>query len=200
MSAYPLPGNPGTPRSLRKQKSTHHAIRGIGSEKAARFCLILSGASVEQAVTDLSQQARNTYPPSIEVEVEGWYQAIQPGDDPEALIQRFLGWAQEAMIEETAQSGRRRLIRSSARLEHIENTWQERKQRGQEKIYHSTMQANLFYRKWQQGIKAAERCVSLIRAQPTGACSDAQEPSPVPEPTRPAMRLPDWEPRPPEHN
>lgn len=48
------------------------------SEQALRFCLVLSGTSVERAVTDLSQQTRNTYPASIEVDIAGWRHAMEP--------------------------------------------------------------------------------------------------------------------------
>ena len=170
------------------------------SEQAVRFCLVLSRTSVERAVTDLSQQVRSTYPASIEVDIEGWHHAMEPGDDPDALIQKFLGWAHEAMIEDKAQATRRRLSigRPSARLENIESIWEARKQGGPEKIYLAAMQANLFFQKWQQGIAAVQRCVDLLRAQSTGAWSDAQESGTVPGPSRPAMKLPDWDPRPPD--
>ena len=70
--------------------------------------------------------------------------------------------------------------RTSARLEHIESTWDARKQEGPEKVYLATMQANFFFQKWQQGIAAVERCVDLLRAQPAGVWSEAQEPGTVP--------------------
>jgi len=79
------------------------------SDQTVRFCLAHSRTSAERAVTDLSQQVRRTHPASIEVEIEGWHHAIEPGDDPDALIQKFLGWAQNAMTEEKAQEERRRL-------------------------------------------------------------------------------------------
>ena len=143
---------------------------------------------------------RRTYPASIEVDIEGWHYAIEPGDDPDALVQKFLGWAHEAMIEAKGQPARRRLSigRPLARLEHIENSWEARKQRGPERVYLATMQANLFYQKWQQGIAAAARCVDLLRAPPTGVWSDAQESRTVPESAWPTMKLPDWDPRPPD--
>jgi len=169
------------------------------SEQAVRFCLALSGTSAERAVTDLSQQVRSTYPASIEVDIEGWHHAIEPGDDPDALVQKFLGWAQEVMTEDKAQTTRKRLIigKTSTRLEHIESRWEARKQEGQERVYLATTQVNLFFQKWQQGIGAAARCVDLLRAQPAGVWSDAQDSRPVPEPTWSTMKLPDWDPRPP---
>lgn len=172
------------------------------SEQATQFCLVLSAASVERAITDLSRQVRNTYPASIEVDIAGWHHAVEPGDDPDALVQKFLGWAHEAMIEDKAQATRKRLSmsRTPARLEHIESTWEARRQKGQETVYLATTQANLFFQKWQQGIAAAERCVDLLRAQPGGTWHDAQEPRTVPGPAGPAGpagKLPDWEPRPP---
>ena len=169
------------------------------SEQAVRFCLVLSRTSVERAVADLSQQVRSTYPASIEVDIEGWHHAMEPGDDPDALIPEFLGWAHEAMTEEKAHATRKRLSisRASARLEHIESSWEAAKQRGQETVYLATMQANLFFQKWQQGIAAAERFVDLLRAQPTEVWSDEQESGTVPGPAGPAMKLPDWDPRPP---
>lgn len=168
------------------------------SEQAVRFCLALSGTSAERAVTDLSQQVRSTYPASIEVDIEGWRHAIEPGDDPDALVQKFLGWAQEAMTEEKAQATRKRLIigKTSSRLEHIESRWEARKHEGQERVYLATTQANLFFQKWQQGIAAAARCVDLLRAQSAGAWSDAQDSRPVLGPTWSTIKLPDWDPRP----
>jgi hypothetical protein len=199
----PASGEPGEPvrtdfLALATAIATGSYQREL-SEQAVRFCLVLSGTSVERAITDLSQQVRSTYPASIEVDIEGWHHAMEPGDDPDALVQKFLGWAHEAMIEDKAQPTRRRLSmgRPSARLEHIESIWDARKQGGSEKVYLATMQANRFFQKWQQGIAAVERCVDLLRAQPTGVWSDAQESGTVSGPSRPAMKLPDWDPRPP---
>jgi hypothetical protein len=199
----PASGEPGEP--VRTDFLTLATAIATGSyqselsEQAVRFCLVLSGTSVERAITDLSQQVRSTYPASIEVDIEGWHHAMEPGDDPDALVQKFLGWAHEAMIEDKAQPTRRRLSmgRPSARLEHIESIWDARKQGGSEKVYLATMQANRFFQKWQQGLAAVERCVDLLRAQPTGVWSDAQESGTVSGPSRPAMKLPDWDPRPP---
>ena len=200
----PASGEPGEPvRTDLLALSTAiatGAYRGGLSPHAARFCLVLSGASAGRALTDLSQQVRSTYPASIEVDIEGWHHAMEPGDDPEALVHEFLGWAHEAMTEEKAQSARGWLGRgrSSARLEHIENTWQERKHRGEEKVYLATRQAILFYQKWQQGLAAAERCISLLQAQPPAVWSDVPAPGPVSGPARLAIELPDWDPRPPD--
>ena len=115
------------------------------SEQAVRFCLALSRTSAERAVTDLSQQVRSTYPASIEVDIEGWRHAIEPGDDPDALVQKFLGWAQEAMTEDKAQATRKRLIigKTSSRLEHIESRWEARKHEGQERVYLNTLNLKL---------------------------------------------------------
>ena len=197
----PASGEPGEP--VRTDFLTLSTTIATGayqselSEQAVRFCLVLSDISVERAVTDLSQQVKSTYPASIEVDIEGWHHAVEPGDDPDALVQKFLGWAYEAMIEDKAQPTRRRLSigKHSARLEHIESIWEARKQGGPEKVYLATMQANLFFQKWQQGIAAVERCVDLLRAQSTRVWSDAQESGTVPGP---AMKLPDWDPRPPD--
>jgi len=169
------------------------------SEQAVRFCLALSGTSAERAVTDLSEQVRSTYPASIEVDIEGWHHAIEPGDDPDALVQKFSGWAQEAMTRDKAQTTHKRLIigKTSTRLEHIESRWEARKQEGQESVYLATMRVNLFYQEWQQGIAAAARCADLLRAQPARVWSDAQDSRPLPGPTWSTMKLPDWDPRPP---
>jgi hypothetical protein len=169
------------------------------SEQAARFCLVLSAPLVERAVTELSQQVRSTYPVSIEVDIEGWHHAVGPTDDPAALIQEFLSWADGEMARARTQTSRRRLAigRPSARLEQVESTWEERKQRGQEAVYQATFQAIRYFQKWNHGLGAAERCVNLLRAQPAGAGSDAQMPDAVPGPPRAAMELPDWDPRPP---
>jgi hypothetical protein len=176
------------------------AYQGELSPHAVRFCLVLSGASVERALTDLSQQVRNTYPASIEVDIEGWHHAMEHSDDPETLVQEFQGWAHEAMTEEMAQSARGWLGigRSAARLQHIENTWQERQQSGQDKVYLATTQAILFYQKWEHGLAAAERCIGLLRAQPPAVWSDTPAPGTVSGPARLAIELPDWDPRPPD--
>jgi regulator of replication initiation timing len=169
------------------------------SEQAARFCLMLSATSAERAVTDLSQRVRSTKPASIEVEIEGWRYAIEPADEPADLVRKFLGWADEEMATARTQASRRRLGigRPSARLEQIEDSWEERKQRGQEAVYQATFQANRFFQKWNKGLEAAGRCVSLLRTQAVGAWSDAQGPDPVAGPPGAAMELPDWDPRPP---
>ena len=171
------------------------------SEQAVRFCLILSETSVERAVTDLSQQVRSTYPASIEVDIEGWHHAMEPGDDPEALVRKFLDWAaDEQMAGAKEQSTRRWLTigRSSARLEQIESSWEERKRTGSEAAYLAAIQVNLFFQKWQQGITAAGQCVGLLRAQPAGAWSDTQESGAVPGWPRPSIKLPDWDFHPPD--
>lgn len=169
------------------------------SEQTARFCLVLSATSVERAVTDLRQQVRSTYPASIEVDIEGWHHAVIPTDDPAALIQEFLSWADGEMATAREQASRRRLpiSRPSARLEQVESTWEERKKRGQEAVYQATFQAIRYFQKLNHGLGAADRCVDLLRAQPAGAWSDAQEPDAVSGPPRAAMELPDWDPRPP---
>ena len=168
------------------------------SDQTVRFCLALSRTSAERAVTDLSQQVRRTHPASIEVNIEGWRYAIEPGDDPDALIQKFLGWAQNAMTEEKAQAARKRLsIGRTTRLEHIEGRWEALKPEGRERVHLATTQANLFFQKWEQGIAAAARCVDLLRAQPARVWSDTQESRMVPESAWPTMKLPDWDPRPP---
>jgi hypothetical protein len=176
------------------------ASHGELSPHAVRFCLVLSAASIERALTDLSHQVRSTYPASIEVDIEDWRHAAVPLDDPEALAHEFLGWAHEAMTEEKAQPVRGWLGRgrSSARLEHIENTWQERQQRGQEKVYLAATQAILFYQKWEQGLAAAERCIGLLQARSPAGWSDAQAPGTVCGPPGLAIELPDWDPRPPD--
>ena len=121
------------------------------SELAVRFCLGLSRASVERAVTDLSQQVSNAYPASIEVDISGWRRAIDPGDDPDELVQKFMDWTHEAMTEEKAPARRGWLSigRLSARLEYSESI-EARKQEKQETVYQATRQANLFFQKWQQ--------------------------------------------------
>jgi hypothetical protein len=176
------------------------AYQGELSPHAVRFCLVLSGASVERALADLSQQVRNTYPASIEVDIEGWHHAMEHSDDPETLVHEFQDWAHEAMTAEKAQSARGWLGvgRSAARLQHIENTWQERQQNGQDKVYLATTQAILFYQKWQHGLAAAERCIGLLRVQPPAVWSAAQAPGTVSGPARLAIELPDWDPRPPD--
>jgi len=175
------------------------AYPGKLSAQAVRFCLVISAASVQRAVTGLSQQVRSTYPASLEVEIEGWHQAVEPGDDPDALVRKFLDWADQAMTEEKDQATRKRLsiARPSTRLEQIESSWQARKRRGQETVYLATAQADNFFRDWKHGIAAGDRCIDLLRAQPAGAWGDAQESRPVAVPVRPAMELPAWEPRPP---
>jgi hypothetical protein len=167
------------------------------SEQAVRFCLILSRASVERAITDLSKLVSSTYPASIEVDVEGWHHAMKPGDDPDALVLQFLNWAREAMREDEAQATRRRLNigRNSARLDNIKGIWEARKQGGHERVDLATRQVNVFFARWEQGIAAARRCVDLLRAQPAGAWSDARE-SPAIGAPRLAMELPEWDPRP----
>lgn len=169
------------------------------SEQAAGFCLVLWATSVERAVTELRQQVRSTYPASIEVDIEDWQHAVVPTDDPAALIQEFLSWADGEMATARAQASRRRLpiSRPSARPEQIESTWEERKKRGQEAVHQATFQAIRYFQKLNHGLGAADRCIDLLRAQQAGAWSDAQEPDAVPGPPRAVMELPDWDPRPP---
>jgi hypothetical protein len=169
------------------------------SAQAARFCLLLSRATVERAVTELSQQVRSTCPASIEVDIEGWHHAVEPGDDPDVLVEEFVGWAARAMTEDKDKATRKRLSlgRPSARLEHIESDWEARKRQGQETVYRATAQVNNFFRDWQHGIAAAARCVEELRAQPTGEWSDPQQPRTLAGPARPVMPLPGWDPRPP---
>jgi len=169
------------------------------SEQAARFCLMLSATSVERAVTELRQQVWSTYPASIEVDIEGWHHAMGPTDDPAALIQEFLGWADGEMATARMQASRRRLGigRPSARLEQVESTWEECKQRGQEAVHQATFQAILYFRNWNQGLEAAGRCIDMLRSQAAGAWSDEREPDAVAGPRGAAMELPDWDPRPP---
>lgn len=163
------------------------------SGHAARFCLILSEASIERAITDLSKLVMSTYPASIEVDVDGWHHAMKPGDDPDALVQQFLNWARMAMSEDEAQATRWRLsIGRNSALENIKSSWEVRKQDGQETVDLATRQANVFFQKWEQGIAAAERCVKLLQDQSAGAWSDAQDSR-----ARLAMELPGWDPRPP---
>lgn len=168
------------------------------SEQAARFCLLLSRTSVQRAVADLSQQVKSTYPASIGVDIRGWHHAIEPGDDPDALVQEFLEWAHDAMNEDKAQATRKRLgiSKPSARLERIESTWKARKQEGQETVYQAARQANDFYAKWQKGIAAAGECVELLRDQ--SAWGDTREPRTGHGTARPAMRLPAWDLEPPD--
>src|SRR5690348_8018976 len=169
------------------------------SEQAARFCLMLSATSVEQAVTELRQQVWSTYPASIEVDIEGWHHAVGPTDDPAALMQEFLGWADGELAAARTQASRRRLGigRPSARLEQVESTWEERKQRGREAVHQATFQAIHYFRNWNQGLEAAGRCTDLLRTQAAGAWRDAREPDAVSGPPRAAMELPDWDPSPP---
>jgi hypothetical protein len=201
MPAGSEPGDP-VPNDLRTLSTAivTGAYRGQLSPHAVRFCLALSVASVERALTDLSQQVRNTYPASIEVDIEGWHHAMEHSDDPETLVHEFQDWAHEAMTEEKAQSARGWLGvgRSAARLQHIENTWQERQQNGQDKVYVAATQAIFFYQKWQHGLAAAERCIGLLRAQPPAVWSDAQAPGTAAGPASLAIELPDWDPRPPD--
>jgi uncharacterized coiled-coil protein SlyX len=165
------------------------------SEQVTRFCLILSRAWAQRAITDLSQYVKSTYPPSIEIDIEGWHHAVRPGDGPEVLTQEFLGWAHKAMDEAKAQPvpWLHRIAGPAARIEQIEKTWQPRMQRGHEQVYLATREVNDFYGKWQEGIGAAERCIGLLRPEPTGAWSDAREPGPAPESAEPAMKLPGWD-------
>jgi len=169
------------------------------SEQAARFCLMLLATSVERAVTELRQQVWSAYPASIEVDIEGWHHAVGPTDDPAALIQEFLGWADGEMDTARMQASRRRLGigRPSARLGQVESTWEECKQRGQEAVHQATFQAILYFRNWNQGLEAAGRCIDMLRSQAAGAWSDAREPDAVAGPRGAAMDLPDWDPRPP---
>src|SRR5689334_10986148 len=169
------------------------------SEQAARFCLMLSATSVERAVTELRRRVWSTYPTSIEVDIEGWQHAVGPTDDPAALIQEFLGWSDAEMAEVRTQVSRRRLGigRPSARLEQVESTWEERKQRGQETVHQATFQPILYFRNWNQGLEAAGRCIDMLRSQAAGAWSDAQRPDAVGGPRGTAMELPDWDPGPP---
>jgi len=200
-SGHPPP--PGEPARTDLLSLATAIATGTGpgefSASAMRFCLMLSATSVEQAVTDLSQQVRSTWPASIEVSIEGWHHALEPGADPAALEPEFLDWMDAQMAEAMTQASRRRLPirRSSARLEDIESSGAERRERGREAVYHASLQVNRYYQKWQQGIAAAERCVSLLRAQRAGRWSDAPEPGPFPGLPRPVMKLPDWDPRPP---
>ena len=169
------------------------------SEQAARFCLMLSAASAERAVTDLSQRVRSTMPASIEVEIEGWRYAVEPADEPADLVGKFLAWADEELATARTRASRRRMSigRPSARLEQVESTWEECKHRGQEAVYQATFQANRYFQKWNKELEAAGRCVSLLRTQAAGAWSDTRGPDAVPGPQGAAMELPDWDPRPP---
>ena len=175
------------------------AYRGKPSEQAVRFCLVLSTGSVERAVTDLRQHVASTRPASIEITIDGWHHAVEPGDDPDTLVRDFAGWAHQAMTEDKAQAARRRLGvgRLPARIEHIESSWQTRSRAGQETVYAATAQVNRFFQRWQHEMTAAGRCVELLRDQPTGV-GDTQEPRPVPEPAGLTLKLPGWDLRPPE--
>jgi hypothetical protein len=168
---------------------------GQPAAQTARFCLVLSRASVERAVTDLSQHVSDSRPASIEVTIEGWHHAIEPGDDPEALVQSFLGWAHETLTEDKAQAARKRLSmgRLPARLEQIESRWERISRAGQEIVYDATAQANRFFQRWQHELAAAGRCVELLQAQSAAEAADTV-PSPVSEP---AVKLPDWDLEPP---
>jgi hypothetical protein len=175
------------------------AYQGKPSEQAVRFCLVLSAAAVERAVTDLRQHVASTRPASIEITIDGWHHAVEPGDDPDTLVRDFAGWAHQAMTEEKAQAARRRLSigRLPARIEQIESSWQTRSRAGQETVYAATAQVNRFFQRWQHEMAAAGRCVELLRAQPTGVPGDTQESVPVPEPAGLTLPLPDWNLRPP---
>jgi hypothetical protein len=201
--ATPPSGEPGEP--VRTDFLTLATAIATGayqrkpSEQAVRFCFVLSRATVERAVTDLSQHVASTYPASIEVKIDGWLHAVEPGDDPDALVQEFAGWAHEAMIEAKAQATRRRLIvgRLPARIEQIESSWETLSRAGQETVYAATAQVNRFFQRWQQEMAAAGRCVELLRAQPTAVQGDMQQPGPVPEAAGLTLPLPDWDLRPP---
>lgn len=168
------------------------------SGHASRFCLVLSRNPAERALAELSQQVESTCPASIEVDVEGWHHAIEPGSDPDVLMQKFLAWAHGAMTADKTQASRRRLGigKTSTRLEHIESSWEALMADGQETVYAATRQANRFFQRWQQETKAAARCIELLQAGPAEVRSDEQEPGRAPGAAGPAMKLPDWDPRP----
>jgi hypothetical protein len=172
------------------------AYQGQPSAQAVRSCLVLSAAAVERAVTDLRQHVASTRPASIEITIDGWHRAVEPGDDPDTLVRDFAGWAHQAMTEEKAQAARRRLSigRLPARIEQIESSWQTRSRAGQETVYAATVQVNRFFQRWQHEMAAAGRCAERLRDQP----GDAQEPVPVPEPAGLALTLPEWDLEPPE--
>jgi hypothetical protein len=173
------------------------AYQGKPSEQAVRFCLVLSTAAVERAVTDLREHVASTRPASIEITIDGWHHAVEPGDDPDTLVRDFAGWAHQAMIEDKAQAARRRLSigRLPARIEQIESSWQTRSRAGQETVYAATAQVNRFFQRWQHEMAAAGRCAELLRAQPAGV-GDTQQPGPVPKPAGLTLPLPDWDLRP----
>ena len=167
--------------------------QGALAPQTTRFCLVFSREAAVRAVTDLSEQMQGSRPKSIEVDVSGWRQAIEPSDDPEALVRKFSGWADQAMLTEQAQAANRRLLigRSSAK---IESAWETRKHDGQETVYEATRQAIIFFQRWQLGIRAAGECARLLQAQATGAWGDEQDSHPVSGPAAgPARDLPDWD-------
>jgi hypothetical protein len=175
------------------------AYQGKPSAQAVRFCLMLSAAAGERAVTDLRQHVSGTRPASIEITVGGWHHAVEPGDDPDTLVRDFAGWAHQAMTEDKAQAARRRLGigRLPARIEQIESSWQTRSRAGQETVYAATVQVNRFFQRWQHEMAAAGRCVELLRDQPAEASGDTRGSVPVPEPGGLTLTLPDWDLRPP---
>lgn len=174
--------------------------QGKASEQAVRFCLVLSTAAVERAVTDLREHVASIRPASIEITIDGWHHAVEPGDDPDTLVRDFAGRAHRAMTEEKAQAARRRLSigRLPARIEQIESSWQTRSRAGQETVYAATVQVNRFFQRWQHEMAAAGRCVELLRAQSAGVPGDPQQPILVPEPTGLTLPLPEWDLEPPE--
>lgn len=201
----PSHGQPGEPAPADFRTLCTTITTGTYESKLAaqtvRFCLVFSAAPAAQAIARLSEQARRAYSsakadhPAIKVEISGWRHPIKPGDDPEALRQEFLAWADQAKREELAELAekRRRLGRNAARIEQAESFWEANKQEGQQTVYQAVRQVNRFFQRWQQGIAAAGRCIELLQAQDAGAWRNAQDSGPPFGPPRLAPDLPDWE-------
>jgi hypothetical protein len=47
--------------------------------------LVVTALRSSGAVTDLRQQVASTRPASIEITIDGWHRAVEPGDDPDTL-------------------------------------------------------------------------------------------------------------------